>query len=252
MKNKRAFTLAEVLITLSILGVVAAISIPNIIQQYQKRLTITKLQKAYATLEQAVDNIAINTGCVGRDLKCTGLLEYTNNMNSDLLAKFFELANLKVNKKFGGVTYNAMNYEHIDKRYGGRYVYNVWTDKNNIGYSMAEGSINLNSSPATSVRGIYVQIFTKTSFDKYHEGLDGGGDKRKFLDDIKEGYDVFQFLIYDNFIVEPNAGCSGGTKIPLSKAPSFTGSTCSKTYTTNCYGNTCAARIIRDGWKMNY
>ena len=42
------------LITLSILGIVAAIAIPNIIQNYQKRLTITKLKKAYAVLENAL------------------------------------------------------------------------------------------------------------------------------------------------------------------------------------------------------
>ena len=43
MKNKKAFTLAEVLITLVIIGVVAAISIFNIVQNYQKRITVTGL-----------------------------------------------------------------------------------------------------------------------------------------------------------------------------------------------------------------
>ena len=36
-KRKPAFTLAEVLITLGIIGVVAAITIPNLITHYQKK-----------------------------------------------------------------------------------------------------------------------------------------------------------------------------------------------------------------------
>ncbi len=48
-----AFTLAEVLITLGIIGVVAALTIPNIIKHYQNKVTVTKLQKAYSILNQA-------------------------------------------------------------------------------------------------------------------------------------------------------------------------------------------------------
>ena len=53
MKLKVGFTLAEVLITLGIIGVVAAITIPNLITSYQKHVTVTKLQKAISVLNQA-------------------------------------------------------------------------------------------------------------------------------------------------------------------------------------------------------
>ncbi|MCM1338317.1 MAG: hypothetical protein NC191_01440 [Muribaculaceae bacterium] len=49
-----AFTLAEVLITLGIIGVVAAITIPALISDYQKRSTVTQLKKTYSTISQAV------------------------------------------------------------------------------------------------------------------------------------------------------------------------------------------------------
>ena len=42
---KKAFTLAEVLITLGIIGVVAAITIPGLITKYQKLVTVVKLKK---------------------------------------------------------------------------------------------------------------------------------------------------------------------------------------------------------------
>ena len=50
----RAFTLAEILITLGIIGIVAAITIPMLITNYQKRLTLTRLQKHYAQLNQVI------------------------------------------------------------------------------------------------------------------------------------------------------------------------------------------------------
>ena len=48
----KGFTLAEVLITLSILGVVAAISIPNIVQNYKRSVLKTQLKQTFADLEQ--------------------------------------------------------------------------------------------------------------------------------------------------------------------------------------------------------
>jgi prepilin-type N-terminal cleavage/methylation domain-containing protein len=50
---KKGFTLAEVLITLGIIGVVAALTIPGLIANYQKQETVTRLKKIYSTLSQA-------------------------------------------------------------------------------------------------------------------------------------------------------------------------------------------------------
>jgi len=52
LKNK-AFTLAEVLITLGIIGVVAALTIPSLIQKQTEKATVVKLKKAYSTLLNA-------------------------------------------------------------------------------------------------------------------------------------------------------------------------------------------------------
>ena len=53
--KKRAFTLAEVLITLGIIGIVAALTMPTLIGNYQKKQTVVKLKKVYTTLYQAVE-----------------------------------------------------------------------------------------------------------------------------------------------------------------------------------------------------
>ena len=60
--KKAAFTLAEVLITLGIIGVVAAMTIPTLIANYQEKQTITRLQKAYATLKNAFEMAKVEHG----------------------------------------------------------------------------------------------------------------------------------------------------------------------------------------------
>ncbi len=55
---KKAFTLAEVLITLAIIGVVAALTIPSIVTKYKKMVTVNKLKKFYSVMSNAT-NLAI-------------------------------------------------------------------------------------------------------------------------------------------------------------------------------------------------
>ena len=52
-RRKTAFTLAEVLITLGIIGIVAALTMPTLIQKYQERVTVNKVKKFYSVMSQA-------------------------------------------------------------------------------------------------------------------------------------------------------------------------------------------------------
>lgn len=51
--GKKGFTLAEVLITLAIIGVVAAMTVPSLLQGQQEKATVTAVKKAYSTLSNA-------------------------------------------------------------------------------------------------------------------------------------------------------------------------------------------------------
>lgn len=53
MKIKLAFTLSEILITLSIIGVVAAMTLPSLINKQKDKANVAKLQKVYSILSQA-------------------------------------------------------------------------------------------------------------------------------------------------------------------------------------------------------
>ena len=62
MKDFKGFTLAEVLITLSILGVVAVIMIQNVTSHYRKTLLLTYKKKNYSVLDNAFEFAKIYYG----------------------------------------------------------------------------------------------------------------------------------------------------------------------------------------------
>ena len=72
--KKSAFTLAEVLITLAIIGVIAAISVPSLIQKTNQAELITAWKKTYATISQAYDKMLFDNGsagfCATNDITC--------------------------------------------------------------------------------------------------------------------------------------------------------------------------------------
>ena len=62
MHKRFAFTLAEIIITLGIIGVIAAISIPHLIVSIQKHTIETKLKRFYAEMNQALKLSAEQNG----------------------------------------------------------------------------------------------------------------------------------------------------------------------------------------------
>lgn len=53
---KKGFTLAEVLVTLGIIGVVSAMTVPTLMQNYQRKSYVTQLHKVYNEFQQACLN----------------------------------------------------------------------------------------------------------------------------------------------------------------------------------------------------
>ena len=53
---KNAFTLSEVLVVMAIIGVVAAMTVPNLMENYHRQTYITQLRKVYSELSQAAEH----------------------------------------------------------------------------------------------------------------------------------------------------------------------------------------------------
>lgn len=60
--KRKAFTLAEVLITLGIIGVVASLVLPSVLINYKKREIATKLKKDYSQINQVLQRINADYG----------------------------------------------------------------------------------------------------------------------------------------------------------------------------------------------
>ena len=62
LKRKIAFTLAEVLITLGIIGIVVALIMPAVVTNYQKKEIAVKLKKDYSQINQVLQRINADYG----------------------------------------------------------------------------------------------------------------------------------------------------------------------------------------------
>ena len=59
---KRGYTLAEVLTTVVILGIIAVIVVPNVVKRFSDRADISRLKLAYSLVSNAIDMAVVENG----------------------------------------------------------------------------------------------------------------------------------------------------------------------------------------------
>lgn len=97
-KRKSAFTLAEVLITLGVIGVVAALTLPTLVQNYKEKILINKIKRTYSNIQNAIimaqkENESIGDNSVLFNAS-DGVVKVTENF-----AKYFNGAKVCKTKK---------------------------------------------------------------------------------------------------------------------------------------------------------
>ena len=90
-KKKLAFTLAEVLITLGIIGIVAQATIPTLMVGADKKKLGVQNQKFVSEFDAGFKRILLNTGC--ETMQCTGIYaltgqDFVDNYTQELKAVF--------------------------------------------------------------------------------------------------------------------------------------------------------------------
>ena len=87
-RKRTAFTLAEVLITLGIIGIVAATTLPTIINNYRVKVLENQFKKADSIIQQAVQKTANEYGYTSlAELNVAGCATCDNNENYRLLTQ---------------------------------------------------------------------------------------------------------------------------------------------------------------------
>jgi prepilin-type N-terminal cleavage/methylation domain-containing protein len=100
---KKGFTLAEVLITLSIVGVISALTVPNLVGNASKKGQVALLRKAYLDLSEAIE-----TELMEKDRATIGSLFSTDEKIQDFLKRHF-----KVTKNCGASTSGCLASEIV-------------------------------------------------------------------------------------------------------------------------------------------
>lgn len=66
MRKNKAFTLAETLVVMGIIGVVAALTIPNLSSSTANKENVARVQKAYSTINEAFERVQAEYGNIQR------------------------------------------------------------------------------------------------------------------------------------------------------------------------------------------
>ena len=216
---KKGFTLAEVLITLGIIGIVAALTLPSLINKYEKQSTITAVQKVYSTLNQALKRSELDNGdsrywAKGQDM---GALEYYNQYWGPYLKP------IKICK-----TYNSCGYKSA----------NPWKHYNTAVVSPAARTTVI--MPDGMVI-IFMTATTNTSDTSQLRSndtiiVDINGPKNP----NEGGKDVFVFEKVDN-----NLG-KGVLPYGYNREDDVVKASCS-----NDTRDMCATMLMRNGWKIS-
>ncbi len=170
INNCKAFTLPEVLITLGIIGVVAALTMPSLVANYQKKATAIKVKKFYTNFNQAIKLSEIENG----DFKYW-TYNNSNELYDNYLAKYLKVVQVQRNIHMYGNFTGGIKFIFSDGTQA------ICSPKTNLtGYG--------NGAPISPC------IF-------YTRGIN------KWVSNAKEaGYSthsVFWFLINENGILEP-------------------------------------------------
>ena len=92
--RKAAFTLAEVLIALGIIGVVAALTLPSLIAKYQEKVLVNQAKKNYALVTNAINQYNMDIGANGNDYSMFMDAAKGTQTVAEEFAKYFKGAKL--------------------------------------------------------------------------------------------------------------------------------------------------------------
>lgn len=208
MKGKYAFTLAEVLITLGIIGIIAAMTLPSVVNKYQERVTVTKVKKFYSLINQALLMAIKDHGYVDEWDFIENDNEAEDGENPLRSNNFFNYFKpyLKISKDCGSESgcIGSGVYKRLD---GGNQV-NYDSDKRYYKVILSDGSymwmrrdVYTPNSPCKGTDGGYTTSCGETWID-----VNGKNPPNTI------GKDTFVFVILKNTIVPPkNDDCKAGS-----------------------------------------
>ena len=214
-----AFTLAEVLVTLGIIGVVSAMTVPTLMQNYQRQSYVTQLHKVYNELTQAAVQYQNDKNAV--DLKEAGL-------TSQAAAEEFIESNFKIVQNCG--TNKTPCFANTYRKIANSQ--NIGWNSNRTNYVLASGAtLGVGYNPLSS--DCLLELYVDTN-----------GTKGPNI----AGRDLWALFLYKDGSVDDFSG----DPPPLTTAQRETVFTTSCTSDNANSWNGCFGKILNDNWQMTY
>lgn len=217
---KKGFTLAETLITLGIIGIISVLTLPTLISNYKTKVQIAQLQKVYNQLSNAA-----LTAIAEENVNSLDETDYLSSIGNaiDFFKKY-----LKVSKVCGTNVTDcvASSYKSLDG-----------TETFSLSDSTTQ-CVMLNTGAALCVPSAF-----------YGDNIDDHGNISVIVDvngqgsPNTNGRDLFQFDLYSDGVI--------GTSY-MAQDYTSSGEACEAYKSTGGYGGSCFAKVIADGWKMDY
>lgn len=225
---KKAFTLSETLIALTIIGVIAAITIPNLMIQNQKEQAVIQLRKVYSEFSQATTMAKIVYG--------------------DSTTWDYTLSNTAFFKRYF-YPYVMLSSQSIQD-----------AKKDNIYYYQSSGAVE-SSLLIMRAQGEIIELISGTQIFTYPLNYSGTGSeylRKCYAVDVngykkpnRFGRDLFMLCIDADRGIVPHSWDDGEpldnkkTREQLKKNSSYNYQ-CSR----KARGMWCAALIMKDGWQI--
>ncbi len=236
---KAAFTMAEVLITLGIIGIVAAMTLPALIGKYQKLVTVNKLKKVYTVLSQLVIKAQEDNG--------PAYFSTSEEIDPDVMKKFFNTYwkpyfHSPTVLSEGVFPFNPSNdkkypiYMYINNMYQDIAIYTIYR-AGRVFFITNDGTayclLMVRWTPIYDDEGNIVKdIYRYSASQTVYADINGVKPPNII------GKDVFMFIVdFDKSIVRANG---------YDKTTDEINTNCSHSGT----GAYCAAKIMQDGWEI--
>ena len=224
-----AFTLAEVLVTLGIIGVVSAMTVPTLMQNYQRQSYVTQLHKVYNEMSQVFQQMMTDRNAL--NLKETGLLN-TTEQATETFKNYFKVVQ-DCGNNFSpcfASEYRSTTGSSIKPAEA-----NWWSSS----FVLADGA-------AIGLHGLIDYSAGNVSYPYGYMYVDINGAKGPNI----TGRDFFLFYYF-------NDGTLDDVVTPECKTAGICSSTLEvQRVNYSCVGQTwpagCFGRILNDNWQMTY
>ena len=229
----KAFTLAEVLITLGVIGVVAAMTMPTLIKHYQQHETVNRLKETYSILYNAVRMSETENGL----LETWEIPDASWDNETYAYGKTFFEQYLKPYIKVAKECKKLSNECWADEytRPNGNKNSNFSASSNyTYGVVLANGSV-IGFNPQNTFCSIYIDLNGKKGPNKLGKDTFTIILAKSSRNDFFGNFNKSGLYMYGQ----------GKTKTELTSGPFG----CSKTATTYA-GAYCSGLIMHDGWKI--